>query len=40
MINTSIISVEEYTDILIECQRVEILTEGKEDEGGKKFYLN
>lgn len=37
MINTSIISVEEYTDILIECQRVEILTEGKEDEGGKKM---
>ena len=37
MINTDIISVQEYTDILVECKRIELLSEGKEDKGSRKM---
>lgn len=39
MINTDIISIQEYTDILIECQRVELLSEGKKDKGSGIMIL-
>ena len=37
MIKTDIISVREYTDILVECKKIELLSEGKEDKGCRKM---